>query len=124
MIYRNILWVGLGGGVGSIARYLCQRALGSWFLNPFPVGTFVVNVSGCFLIGLIHAIAVKTNTLNPESRLLLTTGFCGGYTTFSSFAYENADLLRAGNFLYPALYISLSVLLGVAAVFAGDALLR
>jgi fluoride exporter len=124
MIYRNILWVGIGGGAGSIARYLCQRAMSSWFLNPFPIGTFVVNVSGCFLIGLLHAIAVKTNILNPGSRLLLTTGFCGGYTTFSTFANENAELIRTGNFLTPALYISLSVLLGVAAVFAGDALLR
>jgi CrcB protein len=124
MIYRNILLVGLGGGVGSIARYLCQRAFGSWLLNPFPIGTFVVNVAGCFLIGLLHGMAVKTNILTPESRLLLTTGFCGGYTTFSTFAYENADLLRTGNFLTPVLYISLSVLLGVAAVFAGDALLR
>jgi CrcB protein len=124
MMFRNILLVGFGGGIGSIARYLCQRALGSWFLNPFPVGTFVVNVSGCLLIGLIHGIAVKHNILNPEWRLLLTTGFCGGFTTFSTFAYENADLLRVGNFLYPALYISLSVLLGVAAVFAGTALVR
>ncbi len=124
MMFRNILLVGLGGGIGSIARYLCQRALGSWFLNPFPVGTFVVNVTGCLLIGLIHGIAVKNNILNPEWRLLLTTGFCGGFTTFSTFAYENADLLRVGNFLYPALYISLSILLGVAAVFAGNALIR
>lgn len=124
MIFRNILLVGLGGGIGSIARYLCQRALGSWFLNPFPIGTFVVNISGCLLIGLIHAIAVKHNVLNPEWRLLLTTGFCGGFTTFSTFAYENADLLRIGNFFYPAVYISLSVLLGIVAVFAGNALIR
>jgi CrcB protein len=124
MIFRNILLVGLGGGIGSIARYLCQRALGSWFLNPFPVGTFVVNIAGCFLIGLIHAIAVKNNVLSPEWRLLLTTGFCGGFTTFSSFAYENADLFRAGNALTAGFYISLSVILGIAAVFAGNALLR
>ena len=124
MMIRNILLVGLGGGIGSIARYLCQRALGSYFLNPFPVGTFVVNISGCFLIGLIHALAVKNNVLSPEWRLLLTTGFCGGFTTFSTFAAENTELLRAGNFFYPALYISLSVLLGIGAVFAGNALLR
>ena len=64
MMIRNILLVGLGGGIGSIARFLCQRALGSFFLNPFPVGTFVVNVSGCFVIGLIHALAVKNNVLS------------------------------------------------------------
>jgi fluoride exporter len=124
MMFRNILLVGLGGGIGSIARYLCQKVLGHWFLNPFPIGTFVVNVSGCLLIGLIHAIAVKNNILSPEWRLLLTTGFCGGFTTFSTFAYENADLLRAGNYLTLSLYISLSVLFGIAAVFAGNALIR
>jgi fluoride exporter len=124
MMLRNILLVGLGGGAGSIARFLCQKYLVSGSLSPFPVGTFVVNVSGCLLIGLFYGLALKGNWMSPEWKLLLTTGLCGGYTTFSAFAYENAQILRTGNLLVPFLYITSSVVLGIAAVFAGMALVR
>jgi CrcB protein len=124
MMLRNILLVGLGGGAGSIARFLCQKYLVSGSLAPFPVGTFVVNVSGCLLIGLFYGLSLKGNWMSPEWRLLLTTGLCGGYTTFSAFAYENAQILRTGNLLVPFLYITSSVLLGILAVFAGMAIVR
>ncbi|HZE84860.1 MAG TPA: fluoride efflux transporter CrcB [Puia sp.] len=124
MIFRNILLAGLGGGVGSIARYLCQKYLVSGSLAPFPIGTFLVNISGCFLIGLFHGLAMKGNWMSPEWRFLLTTGLCGGFTTFSAFAYENFQLLKAGNIWVPVLYIGSSVLLGIAAVFGGIALAR
>jgi len=124
MMFRNILLAGLGGGAGSIARYLCHKYIISSALAPFPIGTFVVNVSGCFLIGLFHGLAMKNDWMNPEWRFLLTTGFCGGYTTFSAFAYENFQLLKAGNIWIPILYIIASVLLGITAVFAGIALAR
>jgi fluoride exporter len=124
MMFRNILLAGLGGGAGSIARYLCQKYIGSGSFTPFPVGTFLVNVSGCFLIGLFHGLAMKNDWMSPEWRFLLTTGFCGGYTTFSAFAYENFQMLKAGDLLYPVLYIVASVLLGIAAVFGGIALAR
>jgi CrcB protein len=124
MIFRNILLAGLGGGAGSIARYLCQKYIASGSFAPFPVGTFLVNVSGCFLIGLFHGLAMKNDWMSPEWRFLLTTGFCGGYTTFSAFAYENFQMMKAGDLLYPVLYIVASVLLGIAAVFGGIALAR
>ncbi|MBS1597647.1 MAG: fluoride efflux transporter CrcB [Bacteroidetes bacterium] len=120
---KNILLVGLGGGLGSIARYLCQKML-AWYAHSFPTGTFLVNILGCFLIGLFYALAEKQNFLNPEWRLLLMTGFCGGYTTFSTFALENIMLYRNGEFLYLGLYITGSVLLGIAATFCGMFILK
>jgi CrcB protein len=124
MMVRNILLVGFGGGIGSIARFLCQKYLVSGSFVPFPAGTFAVNVSGCLLIGLFYGLALKGNWMSPEWRLLLTTGFCGGYTTFSAFAYENVQMLRTGNLLIAFIYIAASVLLGIAAVFAGMAIVR
>jgi CrcB protein len=119
MMLKNVLLVGLGGGIGSIARFLCQKYLYEWAPHPFPIGTFIVNILGCFLIGVFYGLAEKGSLLSPELRLLLATGFCGGYTTFSSFAYENIILLKTGNFFYSGLYMAGSVILGVAATFLG-----
>lgn len=85
----------------------------------FPLGTFIVNTTGCLLIGLFYALSEKGNLLTPEWRLALTTGLCGGFTTFSTFAYENMNLLRTGDYLYFGLYILASVALGIAAVYLG-----
>jgi CrcB protein len=124
MMLKNILFVGLGGGIGSIARYLCQKYFYEFHPHTFPFGTFLVNISGCFLIGIFFALSQKGNILTPEWRLFLTTGICGGFTTFSAFAYENVILLKTGNILYFGLYIAASVILGIAATFAGIALLK
>ena len=97
---KNILLVGLGGGVGSIGRYLLQKWVYSLYPHPFPWGTLLVNVSGCFIIGLLYAMAERSSLLNLELRLLLMVGLCGGFTTFSTFAFENVILLRAGDFTY------------------------
>jgi fluoride exporter len=121
---KNILFVGLGGGAGSILRYLCQRWIYQVYPHPFPWGTFAVNIAGCFIIGILFAIAEKTSVLTPEWRLLLTTGFCGGFTTFSTFAYENMMLLRNGDTTYFLLYTILSVIIGIVCVFAGIALVK
>ena len=121
---KNILLVGLGGGVGSIGRYLLQKWVYSLYPHPFPWGTFLVNVSGCFLIGLFYAIAEKSSLLNLEWRLLLIVGLCGGFTTFSTFAFENVILLRSGDFTFFILYIFASVVFGIAAVFGGIALIK
>jgi CrcB protein len=121
---KNILLVGLGGGVGSIGRYLLQKWVYSLYPHPFPWGTFLVNVSGCFLIGLLYAIAEKSSLLNLELRLLLTVGLCGGFTTFSTFAFENVILFRSGDFTFFILYILASVVFGIAAVFGGIALIK
>lgn len=121
---RNILLVGLGGGVGSIARYLCQKWFADNYSGNFPWGTFAVNFIGCFLIGMIYAIAEKTTFLSPQTRLLLITGLCGGFTTFSAFAFENMTLLRSGDTQYFLLYSIGSVVLGITAVFAGIGIIK
>ena len=121
---KNILLVGLGGGAGSILRYLCQKWIYQVYPHPFPWGTFAVNIAGCFIIGVLFALAERTSVLTPEWRLLLTTGFCGGFTTFSTFAYENMTLLKTGDITYFLFYILFSIVLGVAAVFGGVALVK
>ncbi len=108
----NFLLVGLGGAIGSMLRFAFQKMLN----DSFPVGTLLVNVIGCLLIGLLWGYFAKTNvTLN----LLLVTGFCGGFTTFSAFTQEGVDMLLHHRFLPFILYTSLSVVVGLAATFAG-----
>ena len=121
---KNFLLIGFGGGVGSIARYLCQKWVNENYPHPFPWGTLAVNLSGCFLIGIIYAASEKTSVLSPQARLLLITGFCGGFTTFSTFAFENMNLLRSGDNLYFIIYTLASVVLGIAAVFGGMAFMK
>lgn len=118
------LLVGLGGGLGSIARYLSQRAVAMYLPIAFPFGTFLVNILGCFLIGVFYGISDRTNVFTPEVRLLLTTGFCGGFTTFSAFTLDSLTLLRDTHHIYFALYVGLSVMLGIAATFLGIALIK
>ena len=121
---KNILLIGLGGGIGSIARYLCQRWFNEAYPHPFPWGTFVVNLLGCFLIGVIYAASEKTTLVSPQIRLLLITGFCGGFTTFPTFAFENMNLLRGGDMSYFLFYTLGSVVLGIAGVFGGLAVMK
>lgn len=121
---KNLLLVGLGGGIGSIARYLCQKWFAENVTSPFPWGTLAVNLLGCLFIGIIYALAERSDLLSPATRLLLITGLCGGFTTFSAFAFENMQLLRSGDLLYFILYSAGSLVLGIAAVFAGIAILK
>lgn len=108
-----------GSGAGGVLRYFMQKLFVDAGYVNFPAGTFVVNILGCFLIGLFNALAEKNNLLTPEWRLALTTGFCGGFTTFSTFANENMNLLRNGDYFYFTSYMVLSVVLGIAAVVLG-----
>lgn len=116
--------VGLGGGIGSILRYLCQKWVYQLYPFSFPWGTFLVNIAGCFLIGVFFAASEKATFITGDWRLFLTTGLCGGYTTFSTFAFENMNLVRTGDISYMLLYITGSVVLGILAVFAGIALVK
>ena len=116
---RPLLFVGIGGGLGSILRYLLQVFAGRHIPIAFPMGTFLVNFSGCFLIGIFYSLASRYTGFNPEWRLFLITGICGGFTTFSTFSYDGLMLLKQGSYLYFLLYIIGSVVLGLVATLAG-----
>ncbi len=121
---RNLILVGIGSCIGGISRYLSQLLVQKHYPSSFPLGTLSVNIIGCFFIGIIYALADKGNIMSPATRLLLATGFCGGFTTFSSFAYENISLMRDGEFFYTSLYILLSVIIGLVAVYLGILLIK
>lgn len=121
---RLILLVGTGGFLGTVARFLTSRYFAAYFPSSFPYGTFVVNVVGCFLIGLIYGISEKGNFMSTEWRLILTVGFCGGFTTFSAFAAENLAMLRDSELFNSFLYTGSSIFLGLLATFAGIMLIK
>lgn len=111
--------IGFGGFIGTIARFLISRYFQLNLPTLFPWGTFIVNLMGCFLIGIIYGISEKGNFLSPEVRLFLTIGLCGGFTTFSTFSNDALMLMEQQEWLRFALYSSLSFFLGIMAVFAG-----
>lgn len=111
--------IGFGGFIGTIARFLISRYFQLNLPTLFPWGTFIVNLTGCFLIGIIYGISEKGNFLSPEVRLFLTVGLCGGFTTFSTFSNDALMLMEQQEWLRFALYSSLSFFLGIMAVFAG-----
>lgn len=124
MLWKDILLVGLGGGAGSVVRFLCQRGVSAVYPHAFPFGTLLVNVAGCLLIGILIGLFEKGQLVKPEWRLLLATGFCGGFTTFSAFAAENIQLLKDGRLLYFSIYTVASVVLGILATFTGIAVFK
>lgn len=118
---QNILLVGLGGFIGSMARYFILKHNTEWSIASIPVGTLIVNVLGCLIVGIILGVSAKHNFLSNEIRLFLVVGICGGFTTFSTFALENFLLFENGQLFSAFTYISLSVILCIAAVFLGFA---
>jgi len=119
-MFRLIFIVGTGSFIGGVSRFLISRFIQNYADSAFPFGTFIINISGCFLIGLFYGLSERGNNLNPDWRLFLTVGFCGGFTTFSTFANENIALLKESEFFYFALYTSLSVFLGLLATYIGN----
>jgi CrcB protein len=115
---KQLLLVFLGGGIGSSLRYVVGNYLNS-SQTGIPYGTFLANILGSLCIGLILGLAAKNDSLSQNTILFLATGFCGGFTTFSTFAYENHVLLKSGDFLSFALYTIGSFVIGFAAVFFG-----
>ncbi|HLV15037.1 MAG TPA: fluoride efflux transporter CrcB [Xanthomarina sp.] len=120
---KQLLLVFIGGGVGSVLRHLLGKYLNS-NQTGIPFGTFAANIIGSLLIGIILGLAAKNNTLSQNHTLLLATGFCGGFTTFSAFAYENHVFLKAGDFMSFAIYTIASFVLGFLAVFLGMFLVK
>lgn len=117
---KDLLLVGVGGGVGSMLRYLTSRLSARFISSQWAlVGTFIVNVVGCFIIGLLAGWLLFNVNKSQQLPLLLVTGFCGGYTTFSAFAFENVQLLQSGHIIYSILYIVASVSIGLLAVWGG-----
>lgn len=114
---KQILLVFIGGGTGSILRYLISRGLNT--ATVLPLGTLLVNVVGSLLIGFVIGLGYRQQLISGNGMLLLATGFCGGFTTFSAFSYENQLFLKSGDFISLGIYTASSLILGIAATFAG-----
>lgn len=114
---KSLIYIFLGGGLGSVLRFLISAYTQKfWKLGQFPAGTFVVNILGCILIGIFSAQIIKTDS---PMKFLLVTGFCGGFTTFSTLSLENYTLWQSGNYGILILYSFLSIFIGISAIFLG-----
>jgi|688.fasta_scaffold103876_3 CrcB protein len=116
-MWQLCCWVGLGGALGSIIRYLLANQFNK--INEIPCGTLLVNVVGCLLMGLIMGFISKSQFDNQQAKLLLATGFCGGFTTFSAFSFENIQLLQEGKVTSAFIYIAASLILCFSATWLG-----
>lgn len=118
---RGFLLVGMGSLLGGGSRFVLSKIIQAWAPLSFPFGTFAVNILGCLIIGFLSGLNWAGGWMSPSVKLILTTGFCGGFTTFSTFMNESTALMRDANYLYLALYLGLSVALGFLAVVVGNA---
>ena len=122
MEFRAIIYIFLGGGLGSVLRFLVSNYTEKLLnIKEFPFGTFTVNIIGCFIIGVLSAYFLKVDNY---LKFLLITGFCGGFTTFSTFSAENFSLWQNGSYFTLVIYILASVILGLFAVFAGFQMIK
>jgi CrcB protein len=116
----NYLIIGIGGFLGAIARYAIGVWIGQKWGRSFPLGTFVINVSGSFFIGLLMSLFTERLMVNPQWRLLLVVGFLGAYTTFSTFEYETGRLIKDGEWLVASMNVVFSVFAGFIALKIGE----
>ena len=110
---KSLLLVGTGGFFGSVARYAVAYVVGKMISTTFPLGTFLINIAGCFIIGLLYGLFQKEGNAQSGAWLILATGFCGGFTTFSAFALENVTLLKQQLNTTAILYTAASVVIGL-----------
>jgi CrcB protein len=121
----TLLLVGLGGAIGSMMRYLTTCfVVNRVTCLPAFWGTFAVNFIGCLIIGMVYGLSSRYDWLTPQWRIFLATGICGGYTTFSAFAYENVNLLQQENYAMSLIYIAASVIVCLFAAFLGTAITK
>lgn len=121
---RYMLIAGAGGFIGTCFRFLISRWVSGMFHGAFPIGTFVVNLIGCFIMGLVFGLLEKTDLLGQNESVLLTVGFCGGFTTFSSFANEMWLLGDKGYWATSGIYLAASVIMGILLVWLGRSIIR
>lgn len=120
---KGFLLVGIGSFLGGGLRFLVSRMTAEWVATPFPLATLAVNIIGCLVIGFVSGLPLG-GWLSADTRLILTTGFCGGFTTFSTFMNENTSLMKNGDFTMAALYMFASIAIGFVAVVAGHQLAK
>ena len=121
---KEFIIVGIGSFFGGGLRYAVGRIVGVGASTAFPLSTFVVNIVGCLLIGMLSTIALRQGWLTPTMRLLLITGFCGGFTTFSTFISENVNFCSSGHQLMSLAYMSASIIVGIAAFWLGCMIIK
>jgi fluoride exporter len=121
---QKYLWIAIGGSLGSLARYWVGSTVGNRMGSRFPYGTFVVNITACVIVGFSLAFLGKRSELNPAWRFLVPIGFLGAYSTFAAFEWETFSSLQTGAFLIAALYVILSLLLGLVGVWCGVLMAR
>ena len=123
-MWRSVLLVGIGGGAGSILRMLVNVYVNKWTNQTFPLATFLVNIAGCLIIGILFGLFAKGQLAHQDYKMFLATGFCGGFTTFSTFSSEGLLLFQSGNGQTAILYLLLSIITGLGAVWLGMSLVR
>lgn len=114
----------LGGGIGSVLRFMNSLFMSKFYPNTAAIGTLATNIIGCLLIGVLLGLSLKGELGSPEMKFLFVTGFCGGFTTFSAFSAESLQMIQQGQFLNAALYVSASLLIGIFATWLGLYLTR